>query len=538
MSKTKLIQKLYLFLFGIFLALILLEAGLRLGGFLFLSAQELANRASLKNGEYRIVCVGESTTALGGESAYPRQLENILNSKQSKIKFTVINKGIPATNTDKILSRIEEYLNQYKPQMVVSMMGINDDDLPASSAGEVAEKESFWKELRVYKLTKLLYSHLTHKQEEIKISELDKNVAKIEATVNQQPSLDGYKKLSLLYRALNKPEKEKDALLKAIALNQRDYEAQGFLGLYYQNHGEYEKAVTALKEAFLLSPADLKYRMEILSHLAACYKLVGDYDQAIDIYMTILNAVPDYPDAYGNLGEISLEEKKYDVAEKYFIKQISINPKATWFYGKLAHCYRVKGLHDKAEDLLMQAIQINPEDLDVYLELGYCLFEDKKYEKAETVFKKILDLNKDDAKGVNDSVYDHLIEVYEAQSKFDMARSLKKLLLDQSNKKNLRIYTNYQKLKRILARRKVQLGAVQYALRDVRSLERMLEPLEGIVLVDNKKIFEDAVKQSGFDDYFYDRFAGDFGHCTAKGNYLLADNVAKAICNYLNIPIQ
>lgn len=39
----------------------------------------------------------------------------------------------------------------------------------------------------------------------------------------------------------------------------------------------------------------------------------------------------------------------------------------------------------------------------------------------------------------------------------------------------------------------------------------------------------EAVKKDGYDTYFVDRFAGDFGHCTVKGNKLLADNIAAAI---------
>ena len=34
-----------------------------------------------------------------------------------------------------------------------------------------------------------------------------------------------------------------------------------------------------------------------------------------------------------------------------------------------------------------------------------------------------------------------------------------------------------------------------------------------------------------YDDLFTDRFAGDFGHATKKGNRLIAENVAKHILN-------
>ena len=50
-----------------------------------------------------------------------------------------------------------------------------------------------------------------------------------------------------------------------------------------------------------------------------------------------------------------------------------------------------------------------------------------------------------------------------------------------------------------------------------------------IVFVDNERTFKEAVLKDGYDAYFTDHFGGDFGHCTAKGNKLIVDNVAQAI---------
>ena len=104
-TKIPLGQKIALIIFGLFLCLALLEIGLRIGGFVFLSLQEHRNRIALKQkGAYRIMCLGESTTAIGGEDSYPSQLEEILNERNIGIRFSVINKGIPGANTTAILS--------------------------------------------------------------------------------------------------------------------------------------------------------------------------------------------------------------------------------------------------------------------------------------------------------------------------------------------------------------------------------------------------------------------------------------------------
>jgi len=51
------------------------------------------------------------------------------------------------------------------------------------------------------------------------------------------------------------------------------------------------------------------------------------------------------------------------------------------------------------------------------------------------------------------------------------------------------------------------------------------------VFVDHEKSFKDGVKIDGYDAYFVDNFEGSFGHCTYKGNRLLAENIADAIIN-------
>jgi hypothetical protein len=66
-------------------------------------------------------------------------------------------------------------------------------------------------------------------------------------------------------------------------------------------------------------------------------------------------------------------------------------------------------------------------------------------------------------------------------------------------------------------------------MRSLEPLKRIFVQDKGIIFVDNEKIFKDAVKKEGYQAYFRDIFAGDFGHCTDKGNQLLAGNIADAI---------
>ena len=158
-------QKVGLILFGIFLTLVILELGLRVGGFVLSSYQRTSNKKSF-DADYRILCLGESTTAdiYGPKNSWPAQLEIILNNKTSEIKFKIFNEGIGGTNTAIILSRLNENLEKYNPNMVITMMGINDGDMSLVYKESIKNKIFLmFQDFRVYKLSKLIFDSFKSK---------------------------------------------------------------------------------------------------------------------------------------------------------------------------------------------------------------------------------------------------------------------------------------------------------------------------------------------------------------------------------------
>jgi len=64
------------------------------------------------------------------------------------------------------------------------------------------------------------------------------------------------------------------------------------------------------------------------------------------------------------------------------------------------------------------------------------------------------------------------------------------------------------------------------------SLKKMFPPemdLGHIIFLENKITFEKKIAESRYADYFHDRFGGVFGHCTKKGNRIIAENIANSI---------
>jgi lysophospholipase L1-like esterase len=88
---------------------------------------------------------------------------------------------------------------------------------------------------------------------------------------------------------------------------------------------------------------------------------------------------------------------------------------------------------------------------------------------------------------------------------------------------------NYRTATEILQDRGIQVVAMQYPMRSVETLSYLLTGAEDVLFVDNQATFRDAVARYGYDALFRDRFAGDFGHCTRRGNRLIAENLVATV---------
>lgn len=466
-------------IFELFIFLILLEIGLRIGGFIYLSFQEYLNYLSLKQkGTYRIMCLGECTTALGGKDSYPTQLEKILNERNIGVKFSVINLGIPGTNTTFIVSQLEDNLNRYKPDMVIAMMGINDrkDIVPYEDASPKKNK-LFLQKFNTYKLTRLIWLYIKNKTSKIGICKLrekegfiakakdlmqldtlkePEKMSKKPTEITPKNNKESPPELKAWFWFREEPRKAEESLKKAIELNPKNDILHLILGIFYSVQGNYDKAEEMLKKAIELNPRD---NCQIYFTLGMCYRSQGKYDQA----------------------------------EEMFKEAIKINPSYDRAYFELGRRYMNLGEYDKAEGLLKEAIKINPENGNIYSCLALCYGEQGKYKLAKKYFKIAARLRS---------------ENYNSVTPY-----------------------NYQSLREIVTQRGVKLVCVQFPMFSIELLKKIFDDREGIIFVDNEKIFKEALKNSNYnyEEYFMDSFAGDFGYCTPKSNGILAENIANAI---------
>jgi len=147
------------------------------------------------------------------------------------------------------------------------------------------------------------------------------------------------------------------------------------------------------------------------------------------------------------------------------------------------------------------------------------------YRKAIRMYQKAIQANPYESKyyGAIAFCYQALENHFHARKYFKMANRARNSYYQNFTKEN------YNEIRRKVQDRGIQLVCVQYPMRSIVAIKKLLDVRDGIIFVDNEVLFKKAVRESGFDDYFIDYFAGDFGHCTDKGNRLLANNIANAV---------
>jgi lysophospholipase L1-like esterase len=466
--RSTIAQKLALLALGVLVGLAVVEGSLRAAGRLFLALQEHRNQASLaQDRPYRVLCIGESTTGLGGADSYPSQLERVLNAPAGARPVTVVNKGLPAVNTDTILDRLPDFLARYRPDAVVAMMGVNDpegDD--AAEPGPVKRLGDALASLRTVKLARLGW--------ELAASRITGRPGPMQAPV----AADTHAK-----------EERFRARLRA---DPNDVRARVELGTIFLAAGRLDDARPLLEGAAALDPNDAAAPLlvAVLRHRA------GDAGAVDGVLARDLSHA-------AALGVVAEEMFKFfDAPENrpVTLAIVGMTPydDATDRLVRVAHfraaerCTRERRLDD-ARFLLDRSARLPGAPLE------------------DTYWSRLALLAQ--ARGDYTEFEDDLARAAAARPPAPKRMTTR----------------NYRRLRALLRERGVRLVAVQYALRKVDPLRQMLDDDPAVVFVDNDAIFREALRNAPYERYFTDAFAGDFGHMTAEGNRLLAENVARAI---------
>lgn len=437
-------KKILLVFLGIIIALCVLEISLQTASLTIkIIKNHEINKDLKKKSEITILCLGESTT----DGQWPKFLKEELKKKGLKKEVRIIDEGHEASRTNYLITEvIYKKIDLYKPDIIVSMMGINDNDFLITNINKP--------KLKILKLLYLMKKHI----------------------------MSG---TNLLYAE----EKE---------LSNNKY-IPGFDILFakaieYFHRKQYDEAIEVYQDLNKYYPNRKKDFIidEILAYKFA--KNQGaNVDKIISEYMKI-----DKYFAIHEILEMLCRTKNVDKINELFLNEDIIKKNITVFIRFKKDLFNagaldlVKKIDEQIVIILKEPSKFNNVNI-----INICGFE---------AVEKLL---KQDYKEAD--------KYFELQTEYSM---MYKMPTTQKS---------YKILATICKDKKIKLIAMQYPVRSIKSLKKMLENFNEVVFVSNETKFKEALKEKGYEKIFRDRFAGDFGHCTDYGNRLIAENVAEAI---------
>lgn len=158
-------EKLIVFIFGLFVALFLLEISLQAYGFYYRAQKDYYHKHALHraDGKFVILCLGNCFTFGTGatkEDSYPARLQKLCSQDYKNI--LVVNKGKPGQNSIELLAELEKNIALYNPSLIILQTG-SPDMRNLNNYGLYLKREGYFKEdknplacLRIYRLSVIL----------------------------------------------------------------------------------------------------------------------------------------------------------------------------------------------------------------------------------------------------------------------------------------------------------------------------------------------------------------------------------------------
>ncbi len=527
---------------GIVVAFILLEVLLRLGGWAFHAQhQRRAVRAMQREGSIDILCIGESTTAMGGDGSYPAQLERILNERSGSSTFRVVNGGVPGVDSSVLIARLDEALRSYEPDIVVAMMGANDDHNSRTGALPLdelpaAQRTGLPYSLKTYKLVRQLHHDLvvgpaTQDTTRRTPLTLQERVSRPSCDPEQG---DGESKESCpgISRAWDHftAGEFQDAEARFAELRAQFPDDPAVLleaAVYEKRRGRLREAEKALARASELDPSSPEILLEIAD--------VGVRDQLghpheIDRLRDILPLIPDDPRPH----LLMARHLRADERLEALLVALELEPDLEQTRVQVAATYRELGRSELAEEHLLEALRRRDPAEPACMACVFLFAGELPAARLEELDALVaLHL---DARSEDDIVLAMCADYYRKRGFLDHAAELdeKAARLRESTVHPM-LRDNYHLLWEELSARGIHLVAVQYPRLPVAPLEQLFASEPGPIIVDNRAVFSRALEQHAYSELFIDRGYGTFGHATALGNQLIAENIAAAILGDLGL---
>ena len=155
------------------------------------------------------------------------------------------------------------------------------------------------------------------------------------------------------------------------------------------NNGEFQKAIDSIK----LLNIDYPNVPLLFNLLGACYKSLGQIENALQMFETATKINPDYAEAYFNQGVIHKGNNRLEDAVECYKKSIDLVSNYPDAHNNLGNTYKVLGRPEAAIESYKNAITFNPNLAHFHNNLGIVYKDTGRIEDAINSFQNAISIN-------------------------------------------------------------------------------------------------------------------------------------------------
>lgn len=229
-------------------------------------------------------------------------------------------------------------------------------------------------------------------------------------TASREKRAEAYGELGQLYHAYELNEAAEACYRNALVLDPSHLEWTYSLGYLLQFTGRFSEALQFYQQ-MKIEPQNPQLAYLVHIRIGECYRKLNQPDQAKSAFEAAYQINSEGPAVLARLGEIALDEKRFDLAIKYFTSALEKQPEANRLHYSLGMAYRGKGDTEKARLHLSQYGMVGvqpPDPVKTHLEklvtgywthilAGKLAFSAGRYTEAAQAFEKAIKENPEDA---------------------------------------------------------------------------------------------------------------------------------------------
>jgi len=141
---------------------------------------------------------------------------------------------------------------------------------------------------------------------------------------------------------------------------------------------------------------------------ATTKKILGDYDQALGLFVQCLAIDPNNAAANYEIADILEYEKQPDTALIFMARAVQIEPSNIWYEEKYAECLQDKGKYKEVQEVYSNLIKEHPRAADYYYKLAVAQIQAGSYAQAAQTYHLA-----EEKLGFNEQVAMNIVEIYE-----------------------------------------------------------------------------------------------------------------------------